>query len=240
MQVRTELEFQRFTGFPEPGLKFLRRLKKNNNRDWFKAHRSEFEESLLRPMQSLVAELRDILAPIAPSVRIDPKKSIFRIYRDIRFSQDKSPYKTHLAASFDNGAVSRAETPCFYLHIAPDEVLTAGGIYMPSSDQLRAIRQAIAADAPTFLRLVEDRHIKRTFGELQGEKLQRTPLGFSKDHPMLRYLQFKQLYFGRSYEVSACHKPAFVHQVADDFIRLLPFVDWLTRGLEPERGRERN
>jgi len=240
MQVRTELGLPRFAGFPELGLTFLRRLKRNNNRDWFQAHKTEFEESLLRPMQSLVAELRDILAPIAPSVRIDPKKSIFRIYRDIRFSQDKSPYKTHLAASFDNGSVGRAETPCFYLHIAPDEVLTAGGIYMPSSDQLRAIRQAIAADARTFLGLVEDRRIKRAFGELQGEKLQRTPLGFPKDHPMLRYLQFKQFYFGRSYKVSACHKAAFVHQVADDFIQLLPFVEWLTRRLGPERGRERD
>ena len=239
MSVRSTLEFPKFVGFPESGLSFLRRLKRNNNREWFQAHKSEFEESLLRPMQSLVAELRDILAPVAPSVRIDPKKSIFRIYRDIRFSQDKSPYKTHLAASFENESVSRAEAPCFYLHIAPDEVLTAGGIYMPSSAQLRAIRQEISADARAFVQLVEDRRIKRAFGELQGERLLRTPLGFPKDHPMLRYLQFKQLYFGRSYKVSACHKAAFVHQVADDFIQLLPFIDWLTRALGPEQGRER-
>lgn len=227
MTLRNKEELPAFSGIPKQGLLFLRQLEKNNNREWFLEHKREFEQSLLLPMRSLVASLRDILAPVAPSLRIDPVKSIHRIYRDVRFSQDKSPYKTHLAAGFGNAA-NDAGTG-LYLHISAKEVATGGGLYMPTPDHLRAVRHAIATDGESFLRIVEDPKIKRRFGALRGEKLQRTPLGFSADHPMHEYLRFKQFYFIRDYQTEDCSKAAFVKDAAEDYLRLLPFIDWLER-----------
>ncbi|MEP7272183.1 MAG: DUF2461 domain-containing protein [Acidobacteriota bacterium] len=227
MPLRNNEELPPFSGIPRQGLTFLKQLEKNNNRDWFLEHKREFEQSLLLPMRSLVAALRDILAPVAPSLRIDPIKSIHRIYRDIRFSKDKSPYKTHLAAGF--GHTANEAGAGLYLHISAQEAATGGGQYMPSPEQLRSIRQAIAADGPSFIKIVQDQEIKRRFGALRGEKLQRPPLGFAADHPMLDYLRFKQFYFIRDYQADDCLKSTFVKDVAEDYLRLLPFIDWLRR-----------
>ncbi len=228
MSGRNERELLEFSGIPIQGLTFLKQLEKNNNREWFLAHKDEFEKSLLVPMRSLVGSLRDILAPIAPSLRIDPLKSIHRIYRDIRFSKDKSPYKSHLAANFDETTGGQAGVG-LYLLISAKEVAIGGGLYMPSPDQLRAVRLAIAEDSQSFLKLIEDRQIKRKFGALRGEKLQRAPLGFAAGHPMLKYLQFKQFYFIRDYKAEACSSPGFARHIAEDFMCLLPFIDWLVR-----------
>src|SRR5262245_45663853 len=111
-----------FAGFPEEGLKFLRSLKRNNNRDWFQTHKSNYEEFVKKPMEELVLALASDFSKIAPEIVATPKASIFRIYRDTRFSKDKSPYKTHVAASFPPKGLAKHQGGGLYLHIAPTEV----------------------------------------------------------------------------------------------------------------------
>src|SRR5262249_44691883 len=161
------------------GIDFLRRLKRNNNRDWFLPRKAEYEQLVQLPMRSLIATLKHILQPQAPEIRIDPMKSVFRLYRDVRFSKDKSPYKTHIAASFDYvGREGRMSRPGLYLHIAPDEVIAGAGFYMPMPDQVRAIRASMVAKPHPFLRIVNDPKLRKRFGKLLGEQLQRPPVGF--------------------------------------------------------------
>src|SRR3990172_12590450 len=133
-----------FQGYPREGIDFLRRLKRNNNRNWFEKHKAEYESDVKLPMQSLIASLQPYFESFAPQFDINPKRSLFRIYRDIRFSKDKTPYKTHVAAHFVlRGKPKGIEGSGFYLHIEPGEVFLGAGLYMPGSDQLKAIRKAI-------------------------------------------------------------------------------------------------
>ncbi|HEY4643755.1 MAG TPA: DUF2461 domain-containing protein, partial [Bacteroidota bacterium] len=138
-----------FEGFPKEGITFLRQLKRNNNRPWFNKHKEEYEASVKLPMQSLIAALKPRLAQIAPEIEADPKRSMFRIYRDTRFSKDKSPYKTHVAAIFHPRGHWQ-ESAGLYLEIEPAKVGLAGGIYMPESSQLKLIRRAIADRSEAF------------------------------------------------------------------------------------------
>src|ERR1700741_1275629 len=135
--------FPPFNGFPREGIKFLRQLKKNNNRDWFAEHKQEYEEFVKFPMQSLIASLHEPMLKLAPEFEVNPKRSLFRIYRDTRFSKDKTPYKTHVSAIFHLKG-GWAESAGYYVHIEPGEIYLGGGIYMPSGPQLKKIRSAIA------------------------------------------------------------------------------------------------
>src|SRR5262245_41253001 len=130
----------RFSAFPKEGLRFLRSLKRNNNREWFLEHKSIYEEVVRQPMEDLVLALAADFSKFAPELVATPKTSIYRIYRDTRFSKDKSPYKTHVAAVFPRKGFEKHEGAGLYLHLAPSELLIAGGVYMPFPDDLRAIR----------------------------------------------------------------------------------------------------
>ena len=217
-----------FAGFPKEGIEFLKRLKKNNNRPWFQKHKSEYEESVRFPMQCLIATLARTMSDVAPEVDFNPKRSIFRIYRDVRFSHNKAPYKTNIAASFEmRGKKSPPEGPGLYLGIAPGEVYVGGGVYMPSGDQLKAIRAAIADRPADFLAVVGSKRFRREFGEIEGEKLQRAPLGYPIDHPMIEHLKHKQFYIGKELDDSACLKAAFAETVARIFADTMPLIRWL-------------
>src|SRR5262247_320802 len=133
-----------FLAFPKEGLQFLRTLKRNNNREWFQEHKSIYENSLKQPMSDLIAALAEDFQKFAPEMAASSKTSAYRIYRDTRFSNDKSPYKTHIAAVFPRSGLGKHEGAGFYLHIAPEEVLIAGGLYKPSSEDLNAVRNHIA------------------------------------------------------------------------------------------------
>ena len=132
-----------FAGFPSEGIDFLRRLKRNNNRRWFAAHKSEYLRLVKFPMQMFIASLKPHMEKLAPGIDINPHKNIFRIYRDTRFSRDKTPYKTNVAAVFHQRGHWQ-ESAGFYVHVEPGNVYVGGGIYMPDSRQLKKIRQAIA------------------------------------------------------------------------------------------------
>jgi uncharacterized protein (TIGR02453 family) len=224
-----DLMYPPFRGFPREGLEFLRRLKRNNNRRWFQHHKEEYQEFVRFPMECLVAMLAQRMADAAPDVDFHPKKSIFRIYRDTRFSRNKTPYKTNIAASFKlRGRKSPTESPGLYVGIEPGEIWIGGGLYMPTSPQLKAIRSSIATDPGAWLEVVEEKRF-RMHGGLEGEKLVKAPLGYPADHPMIAYLRYKQFYAGKVVKDTACFSPRFAGTVEVVFRDILPLVRWLAR-----------
>ena len=122
-----------FDGFSPETLRFLRQLKGNNNREWFLAHKDIYEQKVKAPMTELVLDLGQAMKQVAPELVVDPKRAIYRIYRDLRFSADKSPYKTHVAAIFVPRGIPKKTEACLYFHIEPAQVLVAGGVYMPDA-----------------------------------------------------------------------------------------------------------
>ena len=217
-----------FEGFSKKTIIFLKNLKRNNNRPWFERHREEFERDVKLPMQSMIVALQPHFQRFAPEVEADPRRSLFRIYRDVRFSKDKSPYKTHVAAHFvPRGRAKGIEGPGYYFHIEPGQVFIGVGIYMPPSDQLKKIRQAIAAQPETFLSIIKDPPFKKLFGKLEGEKLHRTPQGYEPDHPMAEWLKFKQFFVFVEWPESKCFKKSFVTDVARVCETAVPLVRFL-------------
>lgn len=219
-----------FGGFPKEGIAFLTRLKRNNNRQWFQKHKAEYEECVRFPMQCLIASIGERMAPIAPEFQFDPKKSIFRIYRDVRFSNNKAPYKTNIAAFFEiRGDRGVSDTPGFYVGIEPGEVFVGGGLYMPGSPQLKAIRASLAAQPDQFLEVIRQPRFKKRFGGIMGEQLQKAPLGYPKDHPMIEYLRYKQWFVGVETGHAPCFKAGFADYASDVMGEALPFLRWLIK-----------
>ena len=224
-----------FGGFPERGLRFLRALRRHNDREWFGAHRAEYEAYVRDPMRGLVEEMDVRLARVAPEMMGDPGQSIFRIHRDVRFSADKSPYKTHAAAQFYHrdagrgaGVDATGAGASFYFHFDPVESFVAGGIWMPARPALNAIRDALAADPDGFEAIVLSRAFRRRFGELEDEAvLKRMPRGFSEDHPGARWLRYRSFVGYRALapaDVTSARLPTILER---DFVLLLPLVRWL-------------
>lgn len=219
-----------FDGFPPEGLKFLKQLKAHNTRDWFAAHKDEYIEYVKLPMESLIAALAGPIEKFAPEISVNPKKCMFRIHRDVRFSKNKDPYKTHVSAIFhpkghwEDGAG-------FYLHLEPGQVYLGGGVYMPDGQQLKKIRGAIVAKPKAFLGIVKSAGFKKTFGELEGEKLSRAPLGYTPDDPMIEWLKFKQFFVAVEWGESASRKKDFVTRIAAVYKEMLPLVRFLNSSL---------
>jgi uncharacterized protein (TIGR02453 family) len=222
--------FPPFEGFPKEGLTFLKQLKKNNTREWFAQHKSEFENFVKLPMQCFISELKTPMSKLAPEMEINPKKNIFRIYRDTRFSKDKTPYKTHVAAVFHLKG-HWEDSAGYYVHVEPGQIYVGGGIYMPDADQLKKIRAAIANRPKEFLAVVESAKFKKVFGKIEGEKLQRAPLGYAPDHPMIEWLKHKQLYTGVEWDEKECLTSMFVEKVMGVYKELYPFIRFLNSSL---------
>jgi len=166
--------------------------------------------------------------------------SAYRIYRDTRFSRDKSPFKTYVAAVFPRAGLGKHEGAGFYLHIAPSELLIGGGMYMPLPEDLNAVRQAIADDSRTFLKIIGDRQFRKLFGSVQGERLNRVPRGFPPDHPAVEYLKCKQYLAARTLPATDAITPSFYPLVRDTFRTMVPFVRFLNAPIvQARRMRER-
>ncbi len=225
--------FPPFLGFPKEGIDFLRRLKKNNNREWFEKHKPRSESEVKLPMQSLIASLQPYFEAFAPEFDVNPKKSLFRIYRDIRFSKDKTPYKTHVAAHFVlRGKPKGIEGSGYYLHIEPEGVFLGGGIYMPDGDQLKKIRRMIASQPKAFFRIINDKAFLKRFKKIDGEKLQRVPQGFEPTHPMAEWLKLRQFFVGVDWKEEKCLKARFVKDVAAVFEEAAPLVQFLNSAIQ--------
>src|SRR5687768_7569052 len=169
---------------------FLKKLEKNNNREWFTANKKLFENA----NNNVIALTDDLIGRIAkfdPDVAgLDPKTCIFRIYRDVRFSKDKSPYKTNLGAFIAPGG-RKTMSPGYYFHVQPGMYFSAAGKHMPDSGELLKIRSAIATKTKDFLKIVNAKKFKDRFGELDGDRLTKPPKGFAADHEAVEYLKLK-------------------------------------------------
>ena len=217
--------------FTRKTVSFLRSLKRNNNREWFRAHKEDYERHVREPMASVVARLAADMRSFAPELIADPKVSLFRPYRDTRFSSDKSPIKTAVGARFPSRQFARGEGAGLYFEVTPDWVWIGGGMYMPSSADLNAIREEITASHPRLHRLVTSPSFKRACGEMTGDRLTRVPRGYVKDHPAARYLQFKQFLGAAEYEASFATSPAFYRELLKVFKAVTPLVAFLNRAL---------
>jgi uncharacterized protein (TIGR02453 family) len=216
-----------FSAFPKEGLQFLRSLKRNNNREWFLKHKSIYEGHVKQPMSELIDALAAQFQRFAPEMLASQKVSSYRIYRDTRFSKDKSPYKTHAAAVFPRSGLSKHEGAGFYLHIDPGELLIAGGLYMPLPEDLNSVRLYIAENPESFLEIVEGRVFSKAFGKMEGEQLSRVPRGFSAEHPAVEYLKYKQFLASRTFPADTATTPRFFKLVVETFEAMLPFIRFL-------------
>jgi uncharacterized protein (TIGR02453 family) len=178
--------------FREAGLRFLRSLKRNNRREWFEAHKPEFERELKQPMLALIETVNRAMEDFAPAHVRPPQKCLMRIYRDIRFSSDKRPYKSHISAWWAREGLEKTSGGGYYMHISPDEVLIAAGVYMPEREQLLAIREYLLLHHAEVRQLLNDRKLRRAMESFTGIPLTRAPKGFPKDHPAMDLLLCRQ------------------------------------------------
>jgi uncharacterized protein (TIGR02453 family) len=221
--------------FPEAGLRFLKSLKRNNNREWFLKNRPVYEESVKSPMVELVEALAKEFERFAPEILASPKTSLFRIYRDTRFSKDKSPYKTHVAASFTTRGLQRHEGAGFYFHIAPTELWIGGGVYRPEPDQLRSVRDHIAEHYKRLDKIVAAPRFRKLFGSMSGEQSSRMPRGFAPDHPAEQYLRHKDFLAARELSPDEATKPRFLGTLVETFETMHPLIRFLNEPIQRRR-----
>jgi uncharacterized protein (TIGR02453 family) len=217
--------------FTRKTLSFLRALERNNDRDWFRARKPDYERHVRTPMVELLERLASDFRSFAPELVADPRVSLYRIYRDTRFSEDKRPLKTHAAAHFPIRGLPKGQGAGLYLEVAPSWVWIGGGLYMPPAADLRAIREHIAATHPRMHQLVRTRAFKDTVGELGGDRLTRVPRGYTSDHPAAHYLQFKQFLAGCEFPAEFAIGEDFYPGLLRTFRAVAPLVRFLNAPL---------
>ena len=217
--------------FTKKTLAFLRALKRNNDREWFRARKPDYEQHVRAPMVALLGQLARDLPAFAPDLVSDPRVCLFRIYRDTRFSDDKRPLKTHVAAHFPSRQFAKGDGAGMYVEITPQWVWMGGGIYMPSSPELQSIRASIAEEHRKFHRIVTAFTFRAAVGELAGEQLTRVPRGYLKDHPAAGYLRHKQYIGGREYAAEFALSPRFYPELLKIFRAIAPLVGFLNAAI---------
>jgi len=217
--------------FTPKTLSFLRSLKRNNNRDWFRARRDQYETHVRGPMIAVVERLADDFRSFAPELIASPKLSLFRIYRDTRFSGDKKPLKTHAAAVFRTRELPRPQGAGLYFEIAPGWVWIGGGMWRPEPPELVKIREHIAETWPEMQSLTRTAAFRRRFEELSGDTMTRVPRGYRSDHPAADYLKYRQFYGGAEFPASLAHSREFYPTLLATFKALMPLVRFLNEPL---------
>lgn len=228
---------------PEPApftlktLTFLRALKRHNDRVWFHAHKDDYETHVKGPMVGAIERLGREFRAFAPDLMADPRKSLYRIWRDTRFSEDKRPLKTHVAAVFPHRHGQRHSSAGLYLEIAAGWVFAGGGVYMPEPPSLHRIRTRIADDPEAFRAIAESRALKK-MGGLQGATLTRVPRGFPADHTAAAHLKYKQFMAFREWPPELMTSPRFWPELIGTFRAVAPLVAYLndTMGVGPQEG----
>ena len=221
-----------FPGYSPAALDFLRKLARNNRRPWFQRNKHIYEQEIKAPTIELVTAINHQLMDFAPNYISAPKKAIFRIYRDTRFSHDKTPYKTRVAVVFHvQSAQSKTSGAFFYFHFNAKELLMWGGVYMPPADELRAFRALLAEHYEEFRKIVRAKPLRNLMGELQMEQLTRVPKGFPKDHPAEDLLRGKGWGFEALLPAKIVTTPKLVPEIVKRFRVIAPFLDFMNRPL---------
>lgn len=207
------------------GFTFLKQLKKNNNRDWFNAHKDRYleeHEAIAAFAEALLHEMNrhDVIETASG------KKSLHRIYRDTRFSKEKTPYKTNWSGSFRRA--TKARRGSYYFHIEPGNTFIGGGFWGPEPDDLKRIRDEFAYDAKPFRKIIGTKTFRDTFGELYGEQIKTTPKGYSADDPAIDLLRYKQFLLIRHFSDKEVMSENFLKEVNNGFRKMRPFLDYMT------------
>ncbi|MCU1336908.1 MAG: hypothetical protein JWO19_2489 [Bryobacterales bacterium] len=218
-----------FPGFSPEALTFLRGLKRNNHREWFQPRKEIFETKLKAPMIQLVEAINAELLGFAPDHITDPKKAVYRIYRDTRFSADKTPYKTHVAAIFPHHRLGKQSSAGFYFHITAKSVGVAAGSYMPGTDELRAVRMWLAENHKEFRAAA--RRPQKTLGKLGGSATVRMPKGFEASHPAEDLIRMKQWLYWVEMDARIATSPRLLPELVKRFRAAAPVIAMLNAPL---------
>jgi uncharacterized protein (TIGR02453 family) len=213
---------------------FLKKLKKNNNRPWFLENKERYEKIVRNPLLDFIGDLGPHLRKISPHLVVDNSPtggSMFRIYRDARFSKDKTPYKTHVSARFPTSRSRDVHTPGYYLHLEPGEVFSGGGIWRPEAPVLGQIRDYLLNHSKRWKSILAAKSFKRLC-QFEGEKLQRPPKGYAADHEMIEYLKYKDFTFFTQFDEKTACSPDFMDRFVESCAAASPFMGFLSAALK--------
>jgi uncharacterized protein (TIGR02453 family) len=215
-----------FSGFPAEGIAFLKSLERNNNREWFQPRKERFEATVRQPMIELVEVINKAFLDFAPDHITDPKKAVYRIYRDTRFSTDKTPYKTHIAAVFPRHGLDRHSSAGYYFQISPKGVGLAAGAYMPGPEQLFAIRTWLTENYELFV--AASRKVEKVFGKMhEGAALARSPKGFDPNHPAAALIRKRNWFYWTEPDIELATSPKLAPEIVRHFRAVAPVMDLL-------------
>ena len=204
---------------------FLSDLSEHNERDWFNENKHRYLEAHKHVIE-FADSLLDALKQHDEISTISGKKSLMRIYRDVRFSKDKSPYKARFAGSFVR--VKPQLRGGYFFSFKPGETIIGGGFYNPDPKDLKLIRDHLAQDDSPLRKVINSASFKKHFGELEGDRVKTAPKGFDKEHPSIDLLKYKSMYTFRSFSDAEVHDPAFLESALDTFLAIRPFFDVMT------------
>ena len=223
----------RYAGFEPKTGAFLNEIANNNNREWFKANKTRYEEHVLDVALRFIQSMQDPLATIAPNFVAQPTRvggSLMRVYRDTRFSKNKTPYKTNIGIQFRHERAKDVHSPGYYVHVDPEQVFVGVGMWRPDSDPLRAIRERIAVKPAEWKRTVGDARFKLHFS-LGGDVLKRPPRGFDKDHELIDDIKRKSFIAIKYLDVDDCLSPQFQRKVETAFKAGTPYMRFLCKAV---------
>ncbi len=219
------------THFTPETIKFLRGLARNNDREWFAARKDVCERELKAPMLALIEEINRELSDFAPQHIRPAQKCMFRIYRDTRFSSDKTPYKKHISAWFARQGLEKKSGGGFYFHLSGKELIIAAGVYMPEREQLLAIRNHLLEHHEEYRRLFKARKLQQVMGEFDGLRLSRPPKGFPKDHPAIDLIACRQWGVSTTLPAETALQPTLRKEIVSRFRAAAPLIEFLNRPL---------
>lgn len=223
----------RFPGFEPATLAFLKKLASNNNRAWFQANKSRYERDVLDVALRFIHAMQEPMAGIAPHFVVQATRtggSLMRVYRDTRFSNAKTPYKTNIGIQFRHEQAKDVHSPGYYVHIDPEQVFLGVGMWRPEAEPLRAIRNRIAARPAEWTRIVAEPKFRRQF-DLGGEVLTRPPRGFDKEHPCIADIKRKSFIAIKDLPVDDCLGPQFQRKLESAFRAGSPYMQFLCRAV---------
>lgn len=212
-------------------LQFLAKLKKNNNKEWFDNNKKEYDELRKEIIVFVTGMIKNIRSFDSGMEGLEAKQCMFRINRDVRFSKDKSPYKTNFGLSFNRGGKS-SPFAGYYLHIQPGECFIAGGSYAPMPEHLAAIRQEIDYNFDELKKIISNKDFKKYFGELRGEKLVRPPKGYEIDNPAIEFLKHKAFLMWHTFDEKKLTEKDFEKYCTTVFKAMKPMLDFMNRAIE--------
>ncbi|MFK7818102.1 MAG: DUF2461 domain-containing protein [Planctomycetaceae bacterium] len=223
-----------FQGYPADTLKFLRTLKRKNEREWFNKNKSRYEDGIVTPSLQFIADMGENLGSISPHFLAVPKKSggsMMRIYRDTRFGKDKSPYKTNIGIHFRHEVGKDVHAPGFYVHVEPKSVFLGVGIWHPEAKVAKVIREAIVEDPAMWKKATRGKAFTSKL-TLTGESLKRPPRGFDPEHALIEDLKRKDFMAIAELDEAAIESPAFVKDAVSTFKKAKPMMQFLCNALD--------